>query len=160
MRRKNLEVKDKNVIEEILRECKVCRISVVDDGKPYIIPMNFGYDYDGEKMTLYFHSALEGRKTAAIKKGESACFEMDCGHRLIEAEKASGYTYAFKSIIGWGNLQVISDLEEKKKALNKLMYAQTGRYFDMTNETAVVDKTLVFKIETKDFTCKVKKGLG
>lgn len=160
MRRKNLEVKDKNVIEGILRECKVCRISVFDDGKPYIIPMNFGYDYDGEKMTLYFHSALEGRKTAAIKNGETACFEMDCGHKLIEAEKASGYTYAFKSIIGWGNPQVISDTDEKITALNKLMHAQTGRYFDMSGEKAVVDKTLVFKIETKDFTCKVKKVLG
>ena len=84
---------------------------------------------------------------------------MDCGHKLTAAEKASGYTYAYKSIIGWGNPQVISDTDEKIDALNKLMYSHTGRYFDMSGEKAVVDKTLVFKIETNNFTCKVKKGL-
>lgn len=108
MRRKNLEEKDINVIEDILKECKVCRISLCCDGVPYIVPMNFGYDLKENNLTLYFHSALEGRKT---------------------------------------------------DALNKLMYSHTGRYFDMSGEKAVVDKTLVFKIETNNFTCKVKKGL-
>ena len=159
MRRKNLEEKDINAIEDILKECKVCRISLCCDGVPYIVPMNFGYEIKENNLTLYFHSALEGRKTDGIKKGERVCFEMDCGHKLIAAEKASGYTYAYKSIIGWGNPQVISDTDEKIDALNKLMYAQTGRYFDMSGEKAVVDKTLVFKIETNNFTCKVKKGL-
>lgn len=158
MRRKNLEEKDINVIADILKECKVCRISVCSEGVPYIIPMNFGYDLCENYLTLYFHSAYEGRKTTAILNGETVCFEMDCGHRLISAEKASGYTYAYKSIIGWGNPQVISDTDEKIDALNKLMYAQTGKLFDMSGEKGIVEKTLVFKIQTSDFTCKVKKG--
>jgi len=68
MRRKNLEEKDINVIEDILKECKVCRISLCCDGVPYIVPMNFGYDLKENNLTLYFHSALKGRKTDGIKK--------------------------------------------------------------------------------------------
>lgn len=150
---------DRKTIEEILNECKVCRISFCDRGEPYIVPINFGYDFDGAEITLYFHGSCKGRKAELIKRGGAVCFEMDCGHKLITAPKASGYTYAYKSIIGRGIPQVISNPDEKTEALNKLMYAQTGRFFDMSGEKPVADKTLVFKIKTGDFTVKVKKGL-
>ena len=62
MRRKNREVTDRARIEEIIRSCHVCRLGFVDDGRAYIVPMNFGYVEEDGKYVFYFHSAKEGRK--------------------------------------------------------------------------------------------------
>ena len=66
MRLKKREVTDKKVLEEILEECDVVRIGAVDEEGMFIVPVNFGYDFDtGEETTrlvLYFHGAAEGRK--------------------------------------------------------------------------------------------------
>lgn len=57
MRRSDREVLDLDEILDIIEACDVCRIAMVDDGVPYIVPMNFGYMFDGEKLHLCFHSA-------------------------------------------------------------------------------------------------------
>ncbi|WP_298530184.1 hypothetical protein [uncultured Ruminococcus sp.] len=37
---------------------------------------------NGDKIKLYFHSALEGYKVGLIRKDNRASFEMDCKHEL------------------------------------------------------------------------------
>ena len=78
MRLKKREVTDKKVLGEILEECDVVRIGAVDEEGMFIVPVNFGYDFDtGEETTrlvLYFHGAAEGRKACLQKhhgKGQS-----------------------------------------------------------------------------------------
>ena len=100
MRRKDREVTDIEQLLEIIDCCKVCTIAMQDKDGLYIVPLNFGYEFKDESLTLYFHSAKEGRKISAIAENSRVCFEMDCEHRLIEAEDACGYAYSFKSIIG------------------------------------------------------------
>lgn len=45
---------------EIVAECDCCRLGLVDNGKAYIVPMNFGFEDAGSALTLYFHCAAEG----------------------------------------------------------------------------------------------------
>ena len=59
MRIKDREVTDLSEIIEIMKNCDVCRLALNDDGFPYILPLNFGLSVNGDKITLYFHSALE-----------------------------------------------------------------------------------------------------
>lgn len=155
MRRKDREVTDKNQLLEIVDCCKVCRIATQDKDGLYIVPLNFGYEYEEEALTLYFHSAKEGRKISAIAENSSVCFEMDCEHRLIEAEDACGYGYSFKSIIGNGIVTMIEDSEEKKKALSLLMLHQTGKEFAFNEKMA--ESVAVFKIAASSFTGKYHK---
>ena len=82
MRRKDREVTDLSEIIEIMKNCDVCRLALNDDGFPYILPLNFGMAVNGDKITLYFHSALEGYKVGLIQKDNRASFEMDCKHEL------------------------------------------------------------------------------
>ena len=58
MRKANREIIDKSAIRAIMEEALVCRIGLCDDGTPYVVPMNFGYD----GVYIYLHSALAGRK--------------------------------------------------------------------------------------------------
>ena len=89
MRRKDREVNDLNEIIEIMKSCDVCRLALNDDGFPYILPLNFGMTVNGDKIMLYFHSALEGYKVGLIQKENRAAVEMDCNHELQYFEDKS-----------------------------------------------------------------------
>jgi hypothetical protein len=43
MRRKDEEINDQSKIEAIIRSAGVCRLGLSDNGRPYIVPMSFGY---------------------------------------------------------------------------------------------------------------------
>lgn len=155
MRRSDREVTQRNELISIINQCKVCRIAMQDADGLYIVPLNFGYIYETDKLTLYFHCAKEGRKLDAIAQNPSVCIEMDCEHQLVEAETACEHGYAFKSIIGNGIASVIDDIEIKKKALIQIMKHQTGKQFTFTDE--MTDIVTVFQVEVESFTGKCKK---
>ena len=55
-------------IYDIIKRCDICRIALNNDGYPYILPLNFGVSVEDEKLTFYFHSALEGQEASAYRK--------------------------------------------------------------------------------------------
>ena len=153
MRRSDREVTDKAEIMSIIEKCDVCRLGLSDDNVPYVVPMNYGYEYEDGKLTLYFHCAKEGRKLDIIAHNPLACFEMDCSHRLIEAEEACGYTMEYESIIGSGKIRMCSEKPEKIMALKLLMqkYAK-GREFSFSD--SAIDKVTVFRLDVAEFVVK------
>ena len=48
------------------------------DGWPYVIPMNFGYTWDEDGLTLYFHGGVKGKKIDSLGADPRICFELDC----------------------------------------------------------------------------------
>ena len=155
MRRKDREVTDITEKIEIINSCKVIRVAMKDTEGLYIVPLNFGYSYLNDKLTLYFHSAKEGRKLNAIEENPEVAFEMDCEHRLIEAKIACLYGFAFKSIVGNGIASIVENIEEKKIALSLLMQHQTGKDFTFENKHA--NAVTVFKVDVTDFSAKYHK---
>ena len=99
MRRKDKEIVDINNKISIIQKCKVCRLGLSENNKPYIIPLNYGYSFENDTLVLFFHSATEGRKIKIAKTNNQACFEMDCDIKIIESENPCNFGYAFKSII-------------------------------------------------------------
>lgn len=153
MRRKDRQVSDIGKILDIIRRCDVCRIGFYHEEEVYIVPLNFGFKYENEKLNLYFHSASKGRKADMLQDGPlKVGIEMDCSHKLIEAEIACEYSFNFESVIGNGVTQVIEDKIEKIQALNHIMYQQTGKHFEF--EDKMVNATLVYKVELKSYTAK------
>ncbi|MDR0455571.1 MAG: pyridoxamine 5'-phosphate oxidase family protein [Treponema sp.] len=156
MRRKNREIVDINEKLEIIAKCKVCRIGLSENNYPYIVPLNYGFSYNDEKLTLYFHGAKEGKKMDIIQKNNNACFEIDCDTRLIEGENPCGYSFEFKSIIGFGKIILSETKDEKINGLNYLMKQQTGedkKYDFNENE---LNSVVVFKMVVEEFTGKQK----
>jgi nitroimidazol reductase NimA-like FMN-containing flavoprotein (pyridoxamine 5'-phosphate oxidase superfamily) len=82
MRRKDKEIADINEKMSIIEECKFCRLGLSENNYPYVIPINYGYTYENETLTLYFHGAIEGKKIDIIQKNNNACFEIDCDTKL------------------------------------------------------------------------------
>jgi nitroimidazol reductase NimA-like FMN-containing flavoprotein (pyridoxamine 5'-phosphate oxidase superfamily) len=56
MRRKDKQVTDPAVIGDLFSSGRVCRLAMVDDGEPFVVPVNYGY----ADNVLYIHSAAVG----------------------------------------------------------------------------------------------------
>ena len=156
MRRTDRQVNDPVKIREIIEACHCCRLGFNDNGKVYIVPLNFGYEVTENKNYLYFHGALQGRKVELIKREGQAGFEMDTGYKLNAAKEACGYAAAFQSIIGAGNVCMLEETEEKIHALRCIMSHNTGKS-DWEFPLEAVKKTAVFRLEITELSCKEHK---
>jgi nitroimidazol reductase NimA-like FMN-containing flavoprotein (pyridoxamine 5'-phosphate oxidase superfamily) len=154
MRRSDREVTSIEEKLKIIDQCKVCRLAMCDGNQPYLIPLNFGYEYRGDVLTLYFHGAHEGRKIDILKKNSNVCFEMDGEHELTVGEKAIEYGFNIASIIGSGKLEFIEDKNEKIRALGFLMKHQTGEDREFFFEDAALTATMVCRVRAEEFTGK------
>ena len=154
MRRKDREITDINEKLALLKKCKVCRLGLCADNEPYIVPLNFGFSFTDDALTLYFHSALEGKKINILRENPRACFEIDAEHELIPGDNACNYSFRFASLIGFGNISFIEDSNEKKKALNLLMQHQTNtdRVFNFRDEE--IANVLVYQLKVSEFSGK------
>jgi nitroimidazol reductase NimA-like FMN-containing flavoprotein (pyridoxamine 5'-phosphate oxidase superfamily) len=155
MRRKDREITEQSEIQSIIAKADVCRIALVDDGKPYIVTLNFGYK-PGNPAALYFHCANEGRKIDIIKKNHNVCFQMDIDHELETAKKACGFSMRFKSIVGFGRIYKVEDVQEKIQGLDFIMkqYSNASGY---TYEEKMLKITTILRLEIDELTAKQKE---
>jgi len=155
MRRKDREVTDPGQIRRILDACKTCHLAMADNGLPYVVPLSYAYTMEDGAITLYFHSAKEGRKIGILRDNEAVCFEM-----CIEGEPVrpaggpcdSGYYYS--SVIGFGSAVFVDDIDEKRSALSMLMKHQENT--DVGFTPAQAESVCVFKVVSADFAGKMK----
>lgn len=118
----------KNIVE-----CKVFTSGVLDDEYPYVVPLHYGYQINGGKLTFYVHSAKEGHKLDCIRKNDSVFVEIDYGEKLIEADVPANIVLNMR----------VSCAEESKNpqnaadkcaALRILMRAQTGEEHEINEK--------------------------
>ena len=155
MRRKDREVTDPGQIRGILDSCKTCHLAMVDNGQPYVVPLSYAYTLSGGVLTLFFHSAWEGRKISVLHENNAVCFEMSAEGEPIHYATApceSGSYYA--SVIGFGSAEFVSDVDEKRSALSLLMKHQADLDVEFTQAQA--ESVCVFKVSSTDFTGKMK----
>lgn len=155
MRRKDREVTDAKELVELIEKSKVCYVAMIDEGFPYIVPLSFGYKITEKGLTLYFHSAKEGKKLDVIRKNGNVCFNISVQEKLTindDIPCSSGCTYG--SVTGIGTAEIIESVEEKCHALSVLMKHQAGKTVVFNAKQA--DAVCVFKINVKEFTGKRK----
>lgn len=153
MRRKDREVKDFEVIKQIIDECEVIRIGLCDDDMyPYIVPLSFAYVIEGEQIYFYLHGAMAGRKYELMKKNGVCSFEMDCGHQIELIPEAKDATMRYKSVMGKANIEFLEG-DDKVNALDIIMDRnEKTRNFEYNK--AVVPRTAVVKLTVTEYTGK------
>ncbi len=138
----------------MISRCHCCRLGFNDSGEVYIVPLNFGFVKRDRKRFLYFHSAREGRKIDLVSEGCEVGFEMDCGYQLHPGEVPCDCYAEFSSVIGTGNVEIITDQDEKILGLQSLMKQATGREnCEFRPET--LNAVCVFRLEVNKISCKV-----
>ena len=153
MRRSDREITDKNKILEIITGEQILRVAFYDEGDIYIVPVNYGYVYEDEKYTFYFHGAKAGRKYELTQSEPTVRFEIDGKYQLVESKKACDFSASFRSVIGTGILHIIEDGEEKIQGLNAIM-KQTTKNEKWEYGDKMLEAVAVFKLEVGKLSCK------
>lgn len=148
MRRSEKEITDELAVEAIIHASLVCRLALSDGNQPYIVPLCFGY----QDRTLYFHSALEGKKIDLLQKNNRTCFEFDINSEIIKADKACKWGMKYQSVIGFGRAVLVENIEEKQKGLNIIMNHYSDRNWQFPDKA--IEKIAVIKIEIEKMTGK------
>ncbi|MHC4243849.1 MAG: pyridoxamine 5'-phosphate oxidase family protein, partial [Planctomycetota bacterium] len=148
MRRKDQEITDIATIEDIIRKGQVCRLALSENGRPYIVPLCFGY----KDNTLYFHSACEGKKLDILRKNNNVCFEIDIDQELVKGKKACNCSMKYRSVIGFGKAELIEDIESKRKAFNIIMQNYLKGFFKYSEES--IKNTVIIRVEIESMTGK------
>lgn len=165
MRRNEFNVTDETTIEKILQECEYGTLSLISEGKPYGVAVNFVW----YEKKIYIHGAKEGKKVSAIQKNANASFLVVKPYSIIPSYfsntlAACPATQFFASVHFEGAIKEISKGEEKAIILNKMMekLQNDGGYeeiaFDKPMYTAMIEKTAIFELTVELLSCKIKAG--
>ena len=141
MRRSDRAITDPQELESVLREAAVCRMGLCDEGKPYVVPMNYGYR-DG---SVFLHSAAEGRKIDILRRNPNVCLEFEKDVELVPAEAACSFSMKYRSVIASGKVVFLEGTEEKSFGLNAIMLQYTGREFVFPPQA--MEKIVVLRVD-------------
>ncbi len=156
MRQANKEIRDKEIIIDLLKTAHVGRLGTLSaDGYPMVKPLNFAY-HAGK---IYFHSAREGEKIDDIRRDSRVCFEVDLPIALVKsAGSPCRAEYLYRSVIIRGRAHIVEDPAEQIEALRSLMekYQPEGGYGTFPEEKVKI--TGVVRIDIEEMTGKEDLG--
>jgi nitroimidazol reductase NimA-like FMN-containing flavoprotein (pyridoxamine 5'-phosphate oxidase superfamily) len=98
---------DKQEIEILIQEQRLCRIAFNGDEYPYMAP----FQYVSINGSIYFHFANYGRKMSLLDKDKRVCVE-------IETYKPDLSEYKFIALRG--SLKVVTNPEERAMVIKRL----------------------------------------
>lgn len=153
MRRKDREVTELAQIEEILEKGKVVHLGMIDGDFPYIVPLNYGYQWQNEQLILYMHGAKAGRKFDVIAHNPNVFIEITVDVEAIDGgDNPCKYSTAFGSLMGEGQAYIVTDSQEKIRAMECLMKTQTNRDFEFDEK--MVGRVQVIKVIIQNYSAK------
>jgi hypothetical protein len=115
------------------------------EGKPYVIPMNFGYTGDH----VYFHGSAKGKKVDVLKNQSDVCIVLSTDHELryVDEEVACSWSMRYRSVLVYGKAEFVEDPDEKISCLNIIMAHYTDRKFDYNAPS--IREVAVFKVKVE-----------
>jgi nitroimidazol reductase NimA-like FMN-containing flavoprotein (pyridoxamine 5'-phosphate oxidase superfamily) len=114
VRRKDREITDQNEMRMVLKGTKYVTVALCMDGEPYLVSLSHGYDQ--AKSCLYFHCAPEGKKLI-YAKGHPQVW----GQAVLDFGVTNECDYVYTSVHFQGTLNLITDLNEKRHAMETLV---------------------------------------
>lgn len=152
---RTLFIEDRNEIDKVIRACKTCYVAMSDEGKPYVLPMNFALvdDY------VILHSAQHGRMWETLNKNPQVCINWTLGEELAWQDERVGCSYRVKSksVLIEGTSEIIDDYDQKYRMLQATMAQYSDREFKF-NQPAVTNvgviRVRIEKITAKEFGAK------
>ena len=153
MRRKDREITDETAIRAILDKAQVLHLAMIDGDRPYVVPLHYGYSLIDGRLTLYLHSAKEGRKLDVLQKNGRVAFVLETDVASISGgEIPCKYGAAYASVMGEGKAVFLTDPAKKAAGLQILMKIQTGREFTITE--AMTESVAVLRVDVETYSAK------
>lgn len=152
MRRKDREITDPRFINSILGSAVHGHLAMCDDGKPYVVPMNFAWS----EGSIWLHCAKEGRKLDVMAKNPNVCFQVDDKTSVVESERACGWGMLYACVIVFGTASIIEDETKKGTALLSLM-RHFKPDFNHVFTKEEINSIAIIEIKPNEITCKARE---
>lgn len=155
MRRTDREVTDKSDLTGILDRADSCCLALNDGGWPYTVILNYGYTWESQYPTLYFHCAQTGKKLDLLGLDPRCSFSLSASHELERGEHACDWGMKYESVSGRGMLGFVTNINEKNLALDSIM-AHHGGNAPFKYDQKVFERTLILRLEVSEISGKKK----
>ncbi|AGA68277.1 putative flavin-nucleotide-binding protein [Desulfitobacterium dichloroeliminans LMG P-21439] len=151
MRRKDKEILDSEVLHSVINQATVCRIGLVKEDRPYVIPLSFGFD----GSNIYFHSARSGEKVEILKVNNHVCLEFEQDISIIEGEKPCDWSARYLTVVVHGRAELVEEFVDKKYGLGQIAehYQVSGEQYPFTAEE--IRPVLVYKVTIEEIVGKI-----
>jgi nitroimidazol reductase NimA-like FMN-containing flavoprotein (pyridoxamine 5'-phosphate oxidase superfamily) len=145
-------ITDQTEIDAIINKCQVCYVSMVDENNlPYVLPFNFGY-ING---VIFLHSSQKGLKIDILRKNPSVCIAFSTDHQLRHQSEsvACSYSMKYRSVLAFGKVEFIDDMDQKVEFMNQVMSHYTDKEF--TYNAPSLREVCTYKVNVEKFTAKI-----
>lgn len=115
MNKAEREVAGEAELSGLLKKGQYASIALCRNNEPYIVTLSYGYDE--QNSCLYFHTATKGLKLEFIRENPDVCATVieDGGYQKDQC------SHQYFSVVIWGQMTLITDLAEKKHAMEVLL---------------------------------------
>jgi len=141
MRRRDREITSAEAIRDIVARGRVLYLAMVDNGRPYVLPLSYGYD----GTALYLHCAPEGRKLDVLRCNPLVCFAIALDQELMTSDRPCGWSFRYRSVVGEGVAHLVEEEEEKRHGLDAIMRQHGGSGGDYPPDALA--RTTVLRID-------------
>ena len=148
MRRKDIEIKDKKIMFDIIQRADECCLAMSLNDQPYVIPVNYGFT----DKAIYIHCALAGKKLEIIKQNPKVCLTFCVDMDIDMRGPANTWTTHYQSVVVFGTAELIEDLKERQKGMNVFLTHYAGKGMDF--EDKHLAKVMVIKVTINEMTGK------
>ena len=137
-------ITEKKEFIEIIAQCQWCHVAMTDlEGKPYLLPLNFGYKDD----VINLHGAQHGKKIDILRQHPDVCINFTADHllRYQNEQVACSWSMKYRSVLCYGQAEFIVPAEEKIAAFQIVMAQYANREF--TFNPPAIREVNVWKIK-------------
>jgi len=147
---------NRDAVYKILDEALVCHVGFVVDGQPFVIPTSYGRI--GDK--LYIHGSAASRMLRSLQGGIPVCVTVTLIDGLVLARSAFHHSVNYRSVVIFGNANLVEDEEGKMAALAALTeHIVPGRWAEVRPPNAQELKaTSVLVVPLEEVSAKVRTG--
>ncbi|MCO7175743.1 pyridoxamine 5'-phosphate oxidase family protein [Sporolactobacillus kofuensis] len=126
MRRADKLCTDQEKIDNFLSHAQVGFLGLNDEEYPYVVPLNFVW-YQNK---IYFHGADEGKKVDLMRMSSNACFTVCTEYGIMAGSVPAHTSTAYLSVMIFGKATRLTDLDEARDAMQKLLDKYVPDYFN------------------------------
>jgi nitroimidazol reductase NimA-like FMN-containing flavoprotein (pyridoxamine 5'-phosphate oxidase superfamily) len=147
---------DRETVYAILDAALVCHVGYNIEGRPFVTPTACWR----EGNHLYWHGSAASRMLRAQSHGIPVCVTVTHFDGLVLARSAFHHSINYRSVMAFGNAEMIHDADAKLAALRGFVERVVPGRWDTLRETTPqeVKATSVLRLDLEEVSAKVRVG--
>ena len=158
MTKRENEITDKKCIGRILDTCKYLHLGVSADDMPYVVTLNYGYEWDevDGHLVLYLHTSNKAHLLEILQKNTKAAFTMECNVKPFFGPMPCRNGMAYESIMGAGKIEALETTDDRIHGLEVVMKTQVGQG-DYRFDERMVSIVKVMRLDVENMRAKKRE---